>query len=178
MIMGKRLGLRPLQSEDAQFLFKWHNDSRVLRRFRYPQAQFCISMKDERIRVMEIIGQKDEQHFIIVDLKGNEPVGLVTLSSIDRKNASSEIQVIIGEVDQWGERFCTEAVNLLVRYAFRVLNLHRIFVKVPELSEEVPGCFEECGFNIEGRLRHDHFSGGEWRDTLIMAILVHEFGGD
>jgi RimJ/RimL family protein N-acetyltransferase len=178
LIMGKRLGLRPLQSEDAQFLFKWYNDSRVLRRFRCPQAKFCISMEDERMSIIEMIRQKDAQHFIVVELKGNEPVGLVTLFNIDRKNASSEIQVIMGEVDRWGDEYCTDAVNLLVKYAFRVLNLHRICAKVPELSEEVLRCFDECGFNMEGRLRHDHFSGGEWRDTLIMAILVHEFGGD
>lgn len=135
-------------------------------------------MEDERTNVIEMIGQKDAQHFIVVELKGNEPVGLVGLSSIDRRNASSEIQVVMGEVDRWGNGYCTDALNLLVKYAFRVLNLHRIYAKVPELCEELLRCFDECGFNMEGRLRHDHFSMGEWRDTLIMAILVHEFGGD
>jgi RimJ/RimL family protein N-acetyltransferase len=178
LIIGKRLGLRPLQSEDAQFLFKWHNDSRVLRRFRCLKAQFCISMEDERKSVAEMIMQEDAQHFIVVELKGNEPAGLGTLASIDHTSASCEIQVIIGELDRWGEGYCTEAAKMLVKYAFRVLNLHRISAMVPEPSEEVFRCLDECGFIVEGRLRHDHFSGGEWRDTLVMAILVHEFRGD
>jgi RimJ/RimL family protein N-acetyltransferase len=178
LIMGERLGLRPLQSEDAQFLFKWHNDPRVLHQFRSPKMRFCISMEDERMSVMEMIRQKDAQHFIVVELKGNEPVGFIALSCIDRKNASSEIQVIIGEADRWEDGYCTDAVKLMVKYAFRVLNLHRICAKVSESSEECLRCFLGCGFNIEGRLRHDHFSGGEWRDTLILGILVHELGGD
>lgn len=84
------------------------------------------------------------------------------------------IQVIIGEVDLWGMGYCKEATCLLLEHAFRVMNMHRVHLRVAEYNMRSRRCYQVCGFRVDGRLRHDHFHGGGYRDSLIMSGFSHE----
>lgn len=122
--------------------------------------------------------RKDALYFMILEIEGKSPVGFAQLESIDGRNASAEINVIIGEVDKWGRGYCRESVGLLLDHCFKVLNLHRISLNVPEYNARAMECFKHCGFQIEGRLRHDHYTKAGWKDSIMMAILKDEYGGE
>jgi RimJ/RimL family protein N-acetyltransferase len=177
MIMGRILGLRPLQSDDAQFLYKWYNDPRVLDMLGSQRNSFCVSMDDERRQVQERMRMEHALYFMILEIEDRIPVGLAQLESIDGRNATAEINVMIGEVEKWGKGYCQESVELLLDHCFKVLNLHRVSLKVPEYNARAIDCFKHCGFQIEGRLRQDHYTKAGWRDSIVMAILKDEYGG-
>ena len=59
-------------------------------------------------------------------------------------------------------------------YAFRVLNLHKVYLVVDKDNIAAVHVYERCGFQIEGLLKEEFFSNGAYRDAYRMALLQHE----
>lgn len=174
MIIGKKVGLRPLQSEDAWLLYKWHNDRRVTEDLGIQDALFCVSMDEERGRVERMITSGSDRHLIIRLLGDGRDIGLISLHRLDPRNSSAELRIIIGEPSEWDKGYGGDAVKLLVDYAFNVLNLHRIYLRVTEYNKRAIACFRTSGFEREGVLRDDHFHLGAYMSSHLMSILRDE----
>jgi len=177
MLRGRKVGLRPLESKDSWLLHKWFNDQRVLEDLGATNTPFCVSMEVELRIVEEIIANKSKRYFMIQSLDGSREIGLIGLSKIDFGSASAELIVLIGEVDCWGKGLGRDAISVVLHHAFARMNLHRVYLRVADYNERAISCYKASGFQIEGRLRHDHFHKGAYRDALIMSILKEEFGG-
>jgi RimJ/RimL family protein N-acetyltransferase len=65
---------------------------------------------------------------------------------------------------------------VLLRCAFRKMNLHRVFLRVYEDNERAIRSYEKCGFKREGVLRETRFIDGRYLNALVMGILAPEFG--
>ena len=65
--------------------------------------------------------------------------------------------------------------NASARYAFDVLKLHRISVRVLEYNARAIRTYKKCGFVVEGRERQSALVDGTWYDDVIMGILDGEF---
>lgn len=176
MLKGTRVGLRPLESRDSWLLHKWFNDQRVLEDLGAQHISFCVSMDREFHIVDEMLANKSKRYFLIQSLDGNRDIGLVGLDKIDQRNASAELKIVIGEVDCWGKGLGSDAIRVLLDHAFALMNLHRIYLRVADYNDRAIACYKACGFQPEGRLRHDHFHKGAYRDALIMSILREDFG--
>ena len=69
----------------------------------------------------------------------------------------------------------TQAVWLLLAFAFRRLNLHRVYLKVSAESPSLALFYERLGFAREGRWRQHAFVGGAYQDRLLYGVLAEEF---
>ena len=69
----------------------------------------------------------------------------------------------------------TEASRLVLAYAFEVLLLHRVELRVLAFNERAIACYERCGFRREGVEREGAWIGGEWQSDVIMSILEQEY---
>jgi len=74
-----------------------------------------------------------------------------------------------------GEGYGTDAMSLLVDYAFRVYDRPAVKAKVFEHNAASRGLLETLGFQLEGRLRKDAFIDGEYRDGLVYGLLRSEW---
>lgn len=175
MIEGEKVGLRPLETHDVYHLLKWFNDQRMLEDLGAEHIYFCVSLEEETLIVERMLRDLSSQWFIIVDLKGGEPIGIIGLANADDRNASAEMRIIIGEVDEWGKGKGEDALRTLLGYAFDSRNLHRVWLRVAVYNERALRLYRKCGFVEEGRSRHDHFHRGEWRDAYRMSMLDHEW---
>jgi ribosomal-protein-alanine N-acetyltransferase len=77
--------------------------------------------------------------------------------------------------DYWGRGIATEAARALVRFGFETLELHRIFATCYPENKASERVLQKCGMSLEGRLRENLLMRGEWRDSLLYAILDHEW---
>ena len=59
--------------------------------------------------------------------------------------------------------------------AFEKMNLNRVYLRVFENNSRAIRVYERCGFQKEGVLREDHYAGGRYYNTLVMALLKHEY---
>ncbi len=178
MLAGKNIGLRPLQTEDVWLLYKWFNDRRVIEDLGAQRALFCVSMEEERKIVERRLSSPTDRDFIISDLENDKAIGWASLSRIDQRNAAAEVFIIIGETSEWGKGRGKEVTRMLVEHAFNVMNLHRIYLRVPEYNQRAIACFTACGFQKDGVLRDDHHHLGAYMSSHLMSALRSEGRGE
>ncbi|MCG2821153.1 MAG: GNAT family N-acetyltransferase [Candidatus Atribacteria bacterium] len=81
----------------------------------------------------------------------------------------------MGEKDAWGKGYGTEAILLLIDYAFRRLNFHRVAIGVVGFNEKAIRFWEKVGFKKEGIQRDGYSYNHKYYDFVMMSILEDEF---
>ncbi|WP_423064263.1 GNAT family N-acetyltransferase [Candidiatus Paracoxiella cheracis] len=109
-----------------------------------------------------------ERRFIIKDDQ-NEKLGFVELTEIDFIHRRCEFAIIISP-GQSGKGYATAATKLALKYAFNVLNLHKVYLIVDQHNEAAIHIYEKCGFHEEGRLIDEFYTNGEYRTAIRMYI--------
>ena len=82
---------------------------------------------------------------------------------------------MIGEPDARGRGYGTEAMRLLLDYAFTALGLHSVMLLVYEFNPAARRCYEKAGFRESGRRRDARWCNGRFWDEIYMDILADEF---
>ena len=90
-------------------------------------------------------------------------------------NNNCELGIGIGEKESWGKGYGTEAVLLLLDWAFRYRNMHRVWLSTMSTNERALRCYLACGFVEEGRLREHLWSDGKYVDFIYMGVLRSEW---
>ena len=114
-----------------------------------------------------------ERRFIIEHVSG-QPAGLVELVEIDYIHRRAEFQIIIAPNFQ-GRGYAKSATRIAINYAFRALNLHKVYLVVDQSNAAAIHIYEQCGFVIEGILREEFFSNGNYHDAYRMGLLQTDY---
>ena len=77
--------------------------------------------------------------------------------------------------DAWGQGITTEAARAVVDFAFRELNLHRIWAECDPRNVGSWRVLEKIGMRREGHFIENVWLKGEWCDSLMYAILDREW---
>jgi ribosomal-protein-alanine N-acetyltransferase len=75
-------------------------------------------------------------------------IGMISLQKIDLVHSNAEIAFYIGNTIEHNKGYISEAINVLVEYAFNQLGLHRVYGATPNPS--AMKAFEKTGFTKEG----------------------------
>lgn len=102
-------------------------------------------------------------------------IGTARLHSLDPENRRARFAIGIFSPNHWGRGLGTEATQLVLAYAFNVLQLHRVDLRVLAFNERAIACYEKCGFVKEGIEREGAWIGGQWQSDIMMSILEHEY---
>jgi len=98
-------------------------------------------------------------------------VGAINLSQISRGiSQNAFLGYFLGERFT-GCGFMTEAIELVLRYSFRTLKLHRIEANVQPHNAASIKILQKTGFTKEGFSRKYLKIGGRWRDHERWAII-------
>ncbi|MEQ4616883.1 MAG: spermidine N1-acetyltransferase [Corticimicrobacter sp.] len=165
-----QLALRPLERTDLKFVHKLNNDAKIMRYwFEEPYETFSeLSQLYDRH-----IHDQRERRFICENAQ-SEPIGLVELVELNYIHRSGEFQIIVAP--QWqGRGYSGRATNLAIDYAFQVLNLNKVYLFVDPDNKKAIHTYEKCGFQHEGTLIEEFFSGGSYRNALRMYILQRDY---
>jgi len=113
--------------------------------------------------------------FAILLLPEYKLIGVTSLARINWISRNAELAIFIGEKKLWGKNLGTEALILLLDYAFNILGLRKVYLRVLEFNKRAMKCYEKVGFKVVGRLRKQRYRGGKYWDEIIMDILAEEF---
>jgi ribosomal-protein-alanine N-acetyltransferase len=71
----------------------------------------------------------------------------------------------------WGQGIMTEALQMVVPFAFETLELHRIWAGTDPRNLASCRLLERNGFEREGVLRQATYRDDSWMDTAIYGLL-------
>jgi RimJ/RimL family protein N-acetyltransferase len=114
--------------------------------------------------------------FSIRKLDDNRLLGDINLDVINNWNSRDAfVGLGIGDRNDWGKGYGTDAMNIILRFAFTELNLHRVTLTVFEYNPRAIRSYEKVGFCHEGRLRSILLRDGKRWDMLYMGILAEDW---
>lgn len=172
MLIGEHIYLRLMEERDVPCKVKWANDPEVRRtlNFDYPISE--VATKQWLNKVALDSSRKD---FIVCLIKEDTPIGYGGFLNIDIKNSKAESYMAIGDKNYWGKGYAKELRKLLLKYAFNEIGLNKVYSYVWSQNEKMINLNKMIGFKIEGLIRADVFSHGEYRDRHIMGILKEDY---
>ncbi len=171
MLKSENVYLASLTQDDSSIMFKWIN-SREDVLFNAPYKPISDSQHN---RWFESITQRnDVVIFGIRLIETDELVGSCQLLNINYIHRHAELQIRLGETARRGKGFGTQAVKLLLDFAFNDLNLQRIYLHVFVTNQRAIRVYEKVGFVQEGVLRKHVHIDGKYVDLAVMGILRSE----
>ena len=168
MIEGNRLRLWSLEKFDVARNYHWANDPELVHltgMSPYPRAMLDIERWYEAICT-----SLNLKLFAIKTLEG-EYIGNIEISDIDWRCGRGEIGVLIGERAWHGQGYGSEAINLMLDFAFGQMRLHRVEARVLAHNTRARHTFERCGFIQEGIDREAFFSNGAYASIVRFSLL-------
>lgn len=171
MLSGTKVTLGSLRAEDSNKLFEWINNADLVRL----NAPFKpVHFEAHKEWFDSIAKDPNRACFAIREKEGDRLIGYAQLINIHPVHRSAELTIRIGDKAFHSKGYGTDAVRTLVEFAWRDLNLHRVFLHVFADNRRAVRAYEKAGFRVEGHLREAAFIDGGWCDVLVMGLLQHE----
>lgn len=173
---GRLVRLRAYENEDAQQAQAYINDPRV-QSLMNGGILFPYTYADEVKFVQGQTGVSSREYQFAIDALEDPPryIGGCGFNHIDWKNRWCEVGIMIGHTDYWGRGYGTDAMAILLRFAFEELNLNRVMLKAFAFNPRAIASYEKNGFVKEGVLRGQIFRQGEYHDEIVMGLMREEW---
>lgn len=171
LLRGGRVRLREVRESDYELLSTWWNDPAV----RVLQTTW-VRPSPEVANVELLRGWSTNTGNDVgfaVELGDGSLIGHAALFGID-KNASATLGIVLGP-PYWSAGHGTDALEVLVRYGFSELGLHRIGLEVFAFNTRAIATYRRIGFAEEGRRREVLLHAGTRHDTVLMGLLASEW---
>lgn len=111
-------------------------------------------------------------HFAIRALDDDRLLGDIELEVIHNWGSRDAfVGLALGDRNDWGRGYGTDAMQVMLRFAFTEVNLRRVTLSVFEYNPRGIRSYEKAGFQHEGRLRGALLRDGKRWDMLYMGIL-------
>ena len=159
-IIGERIYLSPINSEDIEKFTQWLNDF---------ETTDYIGRSGSEEKANDII------QFVIVTLEDDKMIGTISLNEINHLKRKATLGIFIGDKEYREKGYGAEAIRLILDYGFNYLNLNNIKLDLIEFNERAYACYKKCGFKEYGRRRKCEFINGKYYDVIGMDILAEEF---
>ena len=171
---GRLVRLGPLDHEkDPQVIARWTNDPfwrSVLTEVTRPFSVEAVRKLLEKVE-KQMEESKNLFHFTLRLKEDNRLVGLARIFWIDFHNGTGVLNLGIGDTADRRHGYGSEALNLLLRFAFNDLNLHRLSAWPGSDNLAFIHMAEKAGFTEEARRREAVFHDGKYWDVLLLGLL-------
>src|SRR5512136_2455356 len=137
---GKLIRLAPIDHEkDPEVESRWTHDLSLMRSLGQ-RAAMPLSIAQVKKRYEAIEKEVDESrklfHFTIRGKEDDRLLGYVRIEWIEWTHGTAGLRMVIGDPAERGKGQGSEAIELMLRFAFHELNLYRLYAIV---GEDNPG---------------------------------------
>ena len=157
-------------------LFRWDQDTEW---FRFldtdPPRPFSEKKVKEWLEKDLEKPSSDALSFAIRTLKDDILIGFIGLFNLLMHHGDSLVAIALGEREYGGKGFGTDAMRVILRYAFNELNLRKVGLIVFEYNPRAIRSYEKVGFMNEGRIRGAILREGRRWDWIYMGLMREEF---
>jgi RimJ/RimL family protein N-acetyltransferase len=174
LLRGSLVYLRPGERSDIPLFVRWFTDLRTTRNLMFAAPIGTVGEEAWFTSMSEHHGN-DRWFFVICRLEDDRPVGSLDLHAVDLRNGNASLGIAIGDPDDTGQGYGSDALRTLVAFGFDQLRLERIALDVYDFNDGARRMYERVGFRHEGTARRALYSQGAFHDVHRMSILRDEW---
>lgn len=174
-LKGKTIYLRALEPNDLEFVYALENDESIweVSNTNTPYSRFLVRQYLENAH--QDIFEAKQLRLAICQNNDKNAIGLIDLFEFDPKNNRAGIGILVGNDDNRGLGIGTEALGLLIQYAFRQLNLHQLFANIDIKNEPSLSLFTKFGFEKIGIKKQWNLVDGKYQDEALFQLINPKF---
>lgn len=175
---GEKIRLRPLREADWEILLTERRDSEAIRNFE-PGIQLPTSEEQMQAWVRETAAKplqpngSDPLYFIVETLEG-EPAGFAAIQDQNPQAGTFALALYVFR-PYWRRGYAREALRMMMRYGFHELRYQKANSATIDSNEPSIKMHIALGFELEGRIRRNVFTGGEYHDEVLFGMTREEF---
>lgn len=149
-LTGNTFYLRALEPEDLEFIYRLENDEAIweVSNTQTPYSRFLIRQYLENAH--QDIYEAKQLRLAICKNGSFEALGLIDLFDFDAVNQRAGIGIIIQDPENRSKGMGSEALELLINYAFHKLQLHQLYANIDLGNVASISLFTNFGFQLAG----------------------------
>ncbi|MGV3468692.1 UDP-4-amino-4,6-dideoxy-N-acetyl-beta-L-altrosamine N-acetyltransferase [Limnobacter sp.] len=159
--------IRKMTQADLETVLTWRNHKEV-RRFMFTKHEIS---EVEHNRWFDRISADPRRHLLIYQVH-DKALGFVNIH-----------EIAAGGIADWGFYTAPDAPrgtgnalgHAVLRYAFQILNLHKLCGQAIAFNERSIRLHMKLGFLKEGVLQHQHFDGQNYHDVWCFGLLAESW---
>ena len=170
-LKGTKVNLRALEPSDLNFIYEVENNVDVweISHTQTPYSKFLIEQYLENAH--QDIFEAKQLRLVICESKTMKPIGLIDLFEYDPKNNRCGIGILIQEKNDREKGMGSEALQLLLDYAFYHLNLKQIFANIDTQNLPSLQLFDKFGFEKIGIKKQWNLVNGIYKDEMLLQKI-------
>ena len=176
---GRDVRFGPIDYEkDPEIESKWTHDSAFMRMYEInparPLSAAIVKKQYEKLE-KQVEEDKNLYHFMIRAKEDDRLIGKAVIQWVEWTNGNAWVHLGIGSADDQRKGYGSQALSMLVRFAFAELNLFRLSARVPEYNQAAIALFRKFGFVEEVRRRQALDRDGRRWDLIVFGLLNSEW---
>ena len=172
-LKGNTIYLRALEPEDLEFIYTIENNESVweVSNTQTPYSRFLIRQYLENAH--QDIYEAKQLRLAICLNDTFEAVGLIDLFDFDPKNNRAGVGIVISSEINRNSGIGSEALQLVINYAFNQLQLHQLYANIGSDNEISLQLFTKFGFQKIGVKKDWIKVNNVFKDEILYQLINH-----
>ena len=174
-LKGSNIYIRALEPNDLEFIYAIENDQSIweVSNTNTPYSRFLVKQYLENAH--QDIYEAKQLRLAICQDQDFPAVGLVDLFDFDPKNNRAGVGIVIQGTENRNQNIGSEALDLLIEYAFSNLNLHQLYANIGAENAASKALFTKFGFEMIGVKKDWTFVKGKYKNEAIFQLINTKF---
>lgn len=173
-LKGNKISLRALEPEDLEFVYAIENDENIweVSNTQTPYSKFLIRQYLENAH--QDIYEAKQLRLAICKNQDDKAIGLIDLFEFDAKNHRAGIGIVIQNEIEKGNGYGKEALELLINFSFKKLQLHQLFANIDVNNKPSLQLFITFGFQKIGVKKDWNFINNQYQDEAVFQLINNQ----
>lgn len=170
-LKGDNIYIRALEPNDLEFIYAIENDQSIweVSNTHTPYSRFLVRQYLENAH--QDIYEAKQLRLAICQDQDFPAIGLIDLFDFDPKNNRAGIGIVIQGNENRNQNIGSEAVELLIQYVFRNLNLHQLYANIGVENVASKALFTKFGFQCIGIKKDWNLINGNYVDEAVFQLI-------
>ena len=170
---GKNLYFAPIDNQNLELCTKWMNDETLTRGL--GQTSNIYTEISEREYMEEQSKKINNYQFYVVRKNDDKILGIYDLHNVQQIHQFAEAGGFIGEIDERGKGYGSEALRMICDFGFNIINLNTIVGRIFSFNFGSIKSAENVGFKKVGEISNRYYYRGKFYNEIILQITKEEF---
>ena len=162
--------LRAIEPEDIELLYSWENDPEIweVSHTLVPYSKYILALY---IKNSDKDIYETKQLRLMIDTNEGKTVGAIDLFDFEPHHSRVGVGLLIHNKEDRSKGYASEALDLLISFCFKKLNIHQMFANIESRNKISLGLFEKHGFRICGTKKEWLRTDSGWKDEMMLQLL-------